>query len=184
MPTGLVIVDIQNDYFPGGNMALVGMDAAAKRASELLGAFRKNGLPLYHVQHLSVRPGATFFIPNTPGAEIHEAVKPIAGEPLIQKHFPNAFRDTQLLEKVRADGVDQLVICGAMSHMCIDATTRAAFDLGFKCTVIEDACATRDLSFHGQTIPAKDVHAAFMAALSVPYASVVANEDFIATIRS
>ncbi len=184
MTTALLIVDIQNDYFPGGNMALVGMDAAAEKASKLLETFRDKGLPLYHVQHLSIRPGATFFIPNTPGVEIHEAVKPKAGEPLIQKHFPNAFRGTQLLEKIRTDGIDQLVICGAMSHMCIDATTRAAFDLGFKCTVVEDACATRDLAFHGETVAAKDVHAAFMAALSVPYASVVSNEDFIATIQS
>lgn len=184
MKTALLIVDIQNDYFPDGNMALVEMDAAAAKASELLTAFRRHTLPRYHVQHLSIRPGATFFLPNTPGAEIHETVKPKSGETLIQKHFPNAFRDTKLLETVQADGVDHLVICGAMSHMCIDATTRAAFDLGFRCTVIEDACATRDLTFHGETVWAKDVHAAFMAALSVPYASVVSNEDFIATIRS
>ena len=183
MRTGLIIVDIQNDYFPGGNVALVGMEAAAEKASKLLETYRGKGLPLYHVQHLSVRPGATFFIPNTPGVEIHDAVKPRTGEPLIQKHFPNAFRDTQLLEKARADGIDQLVICGAMSHMCIDATTRAAFDLGFKCTVIEDACATRDLTFHGETVAAKDVHASFMAALSVPYARVVTTEDYMASMQ-
>jgi len=184
MKTGLVIVDIQNDYFTGGNMELVGMEAAAANASELLAHFRSAGGALYHVRHLSVRPGATFFLPDTPGAEIHETVKPKPGEPLVQKHFPNAFRETALLETVRKDGMDHLVICGAMSHMCIDATTRAAFDLGFKCTVIEDACATRDLTFHGERIAAEDVHAAFMAALSVPYASVVSTKDYMATIRS
>jgi nicotinamidase-related amidase len=110
-------------------------------------------------------------------------VKPEPGEPLVQKHFPNAFRETTLMEAVHKDGVEHLVICGAMSHMCIDATTRAAFDLAFKCTVIEDACATRDLTFRGERIAAEDVHAAFMAALSVPYASVVSAENFIATIR-
>lgn len=184
MKTGLVIVDIQNDYFTGGNMELVGIEAAAANASELLAHFRSAGGALYHLQHLSIRPGATFFLPDTPGAEIHETVKPKPGEPLVQKHFPNAFRETALLEAVRKDGVEHLVICGAMSHMCIDATTRAAFDLGFKCTVIEDACATRDLTFHGERIAAEDVHAAFMAALSVPYASVVSTKDYMATIRS
>ncbi len=183
MTTALLIVDIQNDYFSDGNMALVGMDAAAEKASKLLGTFRSEELPLYHVQHVSIRPGATFFIPNTHGVEIHEAVKPRAGEPLVQKHFPNAFRDTPLLEKVRADSVDELVICGAMSHMCIDATTRAAFDLGFKCTVVEDACATRDLTFQGETVAAKDVHAAFMAALSVPYARIVTAEDYTTAMQ-
>ena len=92
---------------------------------------------------------------------------------MIQKNFPNSFRDTVLLETLRDDDIERLVICGAMSHMCIDATTRAAFDLGFSCIVVSDACATRDLQFEGRTIPARDVHAAFMAALSVPYASVV-----------
>jgi nicotinamidase-related amidase len=183
MKTGLVIVDIQNDYFTGGNMELVGMESAAAKASELLARFRSDGLPVYHVQHLSVRPGATFFLPNTAGAEIHEAVKPKPDEPLVQKHFPNAFRETTLLEAVRKEDVEHLVICGAMSHMCIDATTRAAFDLGFKCTVIEDACATRDLAFHKERVLAKDVHAAFMAALSVPYASIVTAKDYKASMQ-
>jgi nicotinamidase-related amidase len=183
MKTALLLVDIQNDYFPGGKMELVGMEAAARRASELLATFRQIELPVYHIQHLSVRPGATFFLPGTVGAEIHEAVRPTEEEALIQKNFPNAFRETNLLHVLKAHGVGQLVICGAMSHMCIDATTRAAFDLGFRCTVVENACATRDLSFHDRKVPARDVHAAFMAALSVPYAVVTSTDDCIASLR-
>lgn len=173
MKSGLLLVDIQNDYFPGGSMELVSMQEAAETAAGVLGEFRNSQDCVYHVQHLSVRPGATFFIPGTEGAETHASVSPLEGEPVIQKNFPNSFRDTALLDRLRGDSVEHLVICGAMSHMCIDATTRAAFDLGFSCTVVSDACATRDLSFEDRTIAAKDVHAAFMAALSVPYASVV-----------
>ena len=173
MKTGLVLVDIQNDYFPGGSMELVSMESAAETAARILGEFRASRNPVYHIQHLSVRPGATFFIPGTEGAETHASVAPADDEPVIQKNFPNSFRDTALLDRLRDDGVEHLVICGAMSHMCIDATTRAAFDHGFSCTVVSDACATRDLRFEERTIAAKDVHAAFMAALSVPYASVV-----------
>lgn len=173
MKSGLVLVDIQNDYFAGGNMELVSMDAAAEMASVVLESFREQKKPIYHVQHLSTRQGATFFIPGTEGVKTHASVAPKDGESLIQKNFPNGFRDTALLETLRGDAVERLVICGAMSHMCIDATTRAAFDLGFSCTVISDACATRDLQFEGKTVPAKDVHAAFMAALAVPYASIV-----------
>jgi nicotinamidase-related amidase len=178
MKSGLVIIDIQNDYFTGGNMELVGMEDAAAKASELLARFRSDGLPLYHVQHLSIRPGATFFLPDTLGVEIHETVKPKAGEPLVQKHFPNAFRETTLLEAVRKDGVEHLVICGAMSHMCIDATTRAAFDLGFQCVVIDDACATRKLTYRGEVVAAEKVHAAFMGALSGTYATLVGAAQF------
>lgn len=171
--TGLVLVDIQNDYFPGGSMELVDMPAAAETAAGVLRSFRESANPVYHIQHVSVRPGATFFIPGTEGMETHTSVAPADGEPVIQKNFPNGFRDTPLLETLRGDAIEHLVICGAMSHMCIDATTRAAFDHGFSCTVVSDACATRDLQFEGRTITAGNVHAAFMAALAVPYATVV-----------
>ena len=174
MKTGLLLVDIQNDYFPGGNMELVSMDAAAQTAATVLARFRELGSPVCHVQHVSTRPGATFFLPGTEGVETHRSVEPMNGEPIIRKHFPNSFRDTGLLDTLKDAGIEGLVICGAMSHMCIDATTRAAFDYGFACTVVSDACATRDLQFEGRTIPAGDVHAAFMAALAVPYATVSA----------
>jgi nicotinamidase-related amidase len=172
MTTALVLVDIQNDYFPGGKMSLESMDAAAANAARLLAAFRERALPIVHVRHLSVRPGATFFVPGTAGADIHASVAPRAGEPVVAKNFPNAFRATDLESRLRAAGADHVVIAGAMSHMCIDATARAAFDHGFKCTVAEDACATRALEFDGRTLPARDVHAAFMAALAVPYAKI------------
>lgn len=173
MKTGLVLVDIQNDYFPGGSMELVGMDAAANTASTVLEQFRQRKNPVYHIQHISTRPGATFFVPGTEGMKTHASVASVEDEAVIQKNFPNSFRDTSLLETLRADKIEHLVICGAMSHMCIDATTRAAFDLGFSCTVVSDACATRDLQFQGETVSASNVHAAFMAALAVPYATVI-----------
>lgn len=181
MRTGLLLVDIQNDYFPGGKMELVSMEAAATRSAKILSAFREVSAPIYHVQHLSVHEGATFFIPGTEGVEINELVSAAKDEKLIQKHFPSAFRETGLLEAVKADDVGELVICGAMSHMCIDATTRAAFDLGLKCVVAEDACATRDLTFRDRTVAAADVHASFMAALSSPYAKVISTEEYLSS---
>jgi nicotinamidase-related amidase len=179
MPTALILIDIQNDYFPGGKMELVGMTRAAARAAEVLAAFRQAGRPRFHVQHLAQGPGATFFRPDTVGVEIHQSVRPLPGEPVIQKHYPNAFRDTGLREALISAGLEEVIICGAMSHMCIDATTRAAFDYGFQCTVIHDACASRDLVFEGLTIPAAQVHGAFMAALSMRYARIRSAQDFL-----
>jgi nicotinamidase-related amidase len=128
--------------------------------------------PVYHVQHLSTRPSTTFFLPNTAGIEIHPSVAPLPGEPVITKHFPNSFRETDLLERLKADGVSHLLVCGMMTSMCVDATVRAAFDLGFACTVVQDACATRDLTHDGETIPARQVHGAFLAALGAVYATI------------
>jgi nicotinamidase-related amidase len=173
----LVLVDLQNDYFPGGKMELIGIEDAAENALLLLTEFRKTKLPIIHIQHISAQPGATFFIPETAGAKINQLATPQEGEAVVVKNYPNSFRDTSLLEILRNVHIDDLVICGAMSHMCIDATTRAAFDLGFNCVVAEDACATKDLFFKNKVIKASEVHASFMAALSFPYAKVVPTRD-------
>jgi nicotinamidase-related amidase len=173
MTTALLIVDIQNDYFPGGAMEVVGADAAAAQASALLGSFRQRGRPVVHIQHISTRPGATFFLPDTRGAEIHASVHPAPGETVFRKNFPNSFRETPLLEHLRAGGTGQLVIAGMMTHMCIDTTTRAAADLGFKCFLAHDACATRALSFNGVQVPAESVQTAYMAGLNGLFARVL-----------
>ncbi len=165
MSTALLIVDIQNDYFPGGAMELFGATEAGNKAKMLLEAFRENGLPIIHIQHISLHPGATFFLPNTKGAEIHECVFPKEGETIIQKHFPSSFRNTSLLEHLQKNKITRLVIIGMMTHMCIDTTTRAAADLGFECLLVHDACATRALSFNGVSVSAENVHTSYIAAL-------------------
>ena len=106
-------------------------------------------------------------------------VSPVTGEIVVKKNYPNSFRGTELLEILKKTEKDTVVICGAMSHMCIDATTRAAFDYGFNCVVVvvEDACATMDLVFKNKTIKAPDVHASFMAALSGSYAQVLSTNE-------
>jgi len=175
--TALVIIDIQNDYFPGGAMELEGADAAGTKASEILKNFRERKLPVIHVQHLSVSPGSTFFIPGTRGAEIHAAVQPASGESVIEKNFPNAFRNTSLGENLERLGVNNLVVAGMMTHMCVDASVRQAADLGYKVTLLGDACATRAQSYGGETVPARQVHAAFLAALNGFYAKVVKTHE-------
>ncbi len=178
----LILVDLQNDYFPGGKMELAGIEAAAQNAQFLLNEFRKKELPIVHIQHISLPPNAFFFLPETDGAKINKKVTPQGGETVVQKNYPNSFRNTSLLEILKNANVDTLVICGAMSHMCIDATTRAAFDLGFNCVVAEDACATMDLVFQNKIIKAAEVHTSFMAALSFPYAKVVLTKDAVKNI--
>jgi len=182
MTRALLIVDIQNDYFLGGKMELEGTEPASLRAGELLAAFRKRGLPVIHVQHISVRPGATFFLPDTDGVKIHDNVAPAAHETVIQKHFPNSFRDTGLLEHLKQTGVGELVIAGMMTHMCVDATTRAAADFGFPCVLAHDACATRSLSFGPTRVPAEHVHCSFVSALSGAYATVKSASDLASSL--
>jgi nicotinamidase-related amidase len=172
MSKALVLIDLQNDYFPGGRMELVGADAAVRQAAGLLEAFRARSLPVLHIQHLSKRAGATFFLPGTQGAEIHSAVRPGAGERVFVKHFPSAFRETDLQAALRELGVSQPVFAGMMTHLCVDTTVRAAADLGFQCALAHDACATRNLKFGERKVSAEDVQVAYLAALNGSFASV------------
>lgn len=165
MKNALLVIDVQNDYFPGGRMELVNPLAAARNAYELLQCFREHGLFHVHIQHVATKPGATFFLPGDRGADIHESVAHFEGEPLVIKHHPNAFRETRLEEMLRANGIERVIITGMMTHMCVDATARAAADLGYKVIVVQDACATRDLKYEETVIPAELVHKAFLAAL-------------------
>ena len=184
MNTALLLVDIQLDYYPGGRMEVVGAVEAGLAAGRLLSLFRQRNLPLVHIRHISTRPDATFFLPNTVGTEFHESVSPLPGETIIEKHFPNSFRETSLREYLDGCGIRELVICGMMSHMCIDATVRAAFDGGYSCIVAHDACAARGLTFNGVDIPAAHVHGAYMAALGAVYAKVAGVDKIIGMITS
>jgi nicotinamidase-related amidase len=180
--TALVIIDVQNDYFPGGKMSLVGSVEASQKAKELLEYYRLHHMPVIHIKHIALQAGATFFLPDTKGAEIYSAVIPKDGEKIITKHYPNSFRETDLLAHLKSKGITSLVICGMMTDVCVDATVRASMDLGFNNTVIGDACATRDRELGTETIKASEINEAFLAGMSALdglYAKVMTTEQYL-----
>lgn len=179
--TALILVDIQNDYFDGGRWTLSRMDQAADNAANVLAHARKTGDMIVHIRHEIPSDTAPFFRPGSQGAEIHPKVAPQTGEEVILKHRPNSFLNTSLHDTLASRGISSLVIIGAQSQMCIDATTRAATDLGYKVTVVHDACAARDAEFDGVAVPAAQVHAAFMSGLSGTYATVVDCAGYLAS---
>jgi nicotinamidase-related amidase len=183
MKTALIVIDVQKDYFPGGKYPLVNPEAAARKAYQLLQCFREHNGYHVHIQHISKEPDATFFISGDRGTDIHDLAAHFEGEPIVYKHEPNSFLNTNLLELLQSWDVKRVVICGMMTHMCVDATARAASDLGFDVIVAEDACATRDLTFGGTTVPADHVHKAFLAALK-SYGKVMKSEEILALLAA
>jgi nicotinamidase-related amidase len=179
----LILVDIQNDYFPGGKWTLSGVDAAADNAARLLADAREKGDLVVHIRHEFTKPDAPFFVAGSDGARIHDKVINQGDEVVVLKHYVNSFRETELKELLDSNGITDLTITGAMSHMCVDGITRAAADFGYKPTVIHDACASRDLEFNGVHIPAAHAHAAFMAALGFAYANLQSTADYLAAVR-
>ena len=164
----LLIIDIQDFYFPGGAMPLVAPEAAAACTAKLLADWRMDGRPVIHVGH---RAGS--------GAGFHRDVAPLEGERIVMKSEVSCFNGTTLFEDLKAAGVTTLVICGMQTHMCVEGAVRAAYDLGFDVVLVADACATRDLSFGDTTVPAAAVHAATLATLQGTYAEVMGSEQVL-----
>src|SRR4051794_17745520 len=129
-PRTLLIIDIQRDYFSGGGYPLVEPEAAAEAARRVLDSFRDAGEPVIHMKHVWDEPDAEFMRPGTEGIEIHPTVAPADGELVLEKTSPNSFLGTALEEELRERGATELVVAGMMSSMCVDATVRAAADLG------------------------------------------------------
>jgi nicotinamidase-related amidase len=181
MKTALLIIDIQKDYFPGGKHPLVNPLKAAQKAYMILQCFREQGRHHVHIQHISKEPEATFFISGDRGTDIHDSVAHFEGEPIVYKHEPNSFLHTNLLELLKSWEIQRVIITGMMTHMCVDATARAASDLGFQVIIAEDACATRDLKYGDTIISADYVHKAFLAALQ-SYGKVMKSDEIIALL--
>lgn len=176
----IVVVDLQNEYLSTGKLPLVGIEPALANAARIIAAARAKGDLLIHVRHEVATPDAPVFVPESDGVQIIPAVAPVEGEPVVVKNYPNSFRDTGLKPMLDERGVEELVVIGAMSHMCVEATSRAAADLGYPVTVVHDACATMDLEFGGTVIPAAHVHATAMAALAFAYASITTTDAYLA----
>jgi nicotinamidase-related amidase len=174
----LIVIDLQRDYFPGGGFPLPDIERAVARAAVLIDLFRMHRLPVVHIRHLEKDAAVGFLLEGTEGSEIEPRVSPAGQDLLVTKHWPNAFRETTLGRILHVLGARELVFCGAMSNMCVDATVRAAFDHGFRCVVVEDACAASELEFGGEKLGAQAVHGAFMAALASAYGEVVDLKTF------
>ena len=162
--TALLLIDIQEFYFPGGRLPLENPEAASEKAALVLKLFRDQKLPVIHIQHYG-------------GSPIHSNVAPLPGEKVITKQEANAFDRTDLLEYLKSLHVKRLVLCGMQTHMCLEAATRAAYDYGFNCVVVQDACATRALKWGDRTVSAADVHASTLASIDRFYGKVVNAAD-------
>jgi nicotinamidase-related amidase len=153
--TALLIIDIQTFYFPGEGPGLINAEQASLVAKEVLQIFRDNKLLVVHVQHYTKK--------NYP---IHKNVEPLTTEKVITKSEVNSFLGTDLLEYLKENKINRLVIIGMQTQMCLEAAVRAAHDYGFECIVVRDACATRDLKFGDKTVKAEDVQTAVLSTLS------------------
>lgn len=153
--TALLIVDIQNFYFPGDGPGLVNAEPASLNAKEILEVFRENNQLVVHIRHKADK-----------GFEINKNVEPVSNEKVIAKEEVNSFQKTDLLKYLKNNKINRLVIIGMQTQMCVEAAIRAGHDFGFECIVIHDACATRDVKFNGKIVKAEDVQTSILATIT------------------
>jgi len=165
--TALILIDIQAFYFDTTRAPLTGREEASLQAGKMLEHFRETGQEVVHIKHKG-------------GGEIHDHVKPLPEETIFIKEHVSCFRETPLLEHLQSEGIKRIVIAGMMTHMCVEAATRAADDLGFETVLIHDACATRDLTFEDRVIAAQDVHFSTLSTLKA-YATIKSTGEYLGT---
>lgn len=163
----LLVIDVQNFYFPGGRSELAEPEKAAEKALTAIQAARETGNPVIYIQHKSAS-----------GMEINEMVKPLPGEKIFVKEEVNSFLGTGLKDYIDGLATDTLVICGMQTQMCVEAAVRAAHDFGYHVFLLHDACATRNLKFGDREVTAADVHASTLAAMK-SYATVLSVAEWL-----
>lgn len=177
MKRALILIDIQNIYFTEGGYRLNNPEIAAEKAGKLLLYFRQKKLPIIHVKHLFDNTGYQETVDYL--RDFHPCVTPVSEEIVIEKHHPSSFLGTELQVVLKSQGIQELVIAGMMSHMCIDTTVRAAQDYGYQVTLIEDACTTKSLLYHDEILEADLIHKVIMASLQPVFAKVIATDTFV-----
>lgn len=163
----LLIIDIQEFYFPGGFSELHEPEVAAKNAAKVLEEFRQNGELVVHIQHKTDTQMA-----------ISPIVKPTEKEKIVVKSEVSCFNGTGLQEFLKEDSITNLVIVGMQTHMCVEGATRAGYDLGYKIELISDACTTKDLKWNDKVISWEKVHFSTLSTLK-SYAEIFTFDEWI-----
>lgn len=176
--TALVPIDVQQAF----DLPASSNPAMETQGLRLLDAWRAAGLPLVHVRHDSIKPGSPF-APGLPGNALRPGFEPQGAEPLVTKSVNSAFIGTDLELRLRRLGVEQVVLFGLTTDMCVSTTARMAANLGYRTVVVGDATACFDLAGpDGRRVAAADIHRAHLATLHAEFATVVATDEVLAAL--
>lgn len=178
MKQALLVIDVQNDYFYQGKMELELPQEALYQINKVEEFFIANNLPIVYIQHIKDQENADFFKRGTRGSLLHEELRVDSSSIIMEKQYPNSFFKTNLIEILKSLKIEQVVITGMMTHMCIDSTTRASKELGYNPIVLSDATATKKLTFQNFEVTAEKVQLSFLSALE-NFSQVITTEHYL-----
>ncbi|GAA5809424.1 hypothetical protein MFLAVUS_002832 [Mucor flavus] len=182
MSEALIVVDVQNDYFPDGKLPTCSPIETAKACAQLIQKFRQDGKEVVFIKHVMLDSQVKeypFFIKGTHGVEIHDIVKPLPTEKIISKHAVSGFVGTDLKEYLTSKGVKKLVVVGMMIHNCVNATVYSSIEEGFPCIVVDEAVNTVDQPYDGELVKAQDIKKAFLAGIQFSFSKVYKLQDVL-----
>ena len=177
--TALILIDIQKGFFDLSYWGNRNNNDAEKNAGEILAAWRKKGLPIFHVKHNSTNPKSKLF-PGQSGNDIQDVVKPQGTEPVIAKNVNSAFIGTDLKERLDKQNIKSLVIVGLTTDHCVSTTVRMAGNFGYETYLISDATATFEKTDKtGNKIPADVIHNIHLTSLDGEFATVTTTKEIL-----
>lgn len=185
--TAVIVIDFQNEYFPGGRMVIPDGASALQNTRRLIQAADAKGIRVIHVQHV-LPAGAPLFAEGGKTVQFHPDMQPRAGDTVVQKDNVSVFAGASaaVMDKALKDaGIDTLIVTGLMTHACVSGAARdaAAAPRGYRVIVSSDATATRDLELAtGATINHKTLHAASLATLEDTYGDVMTTDAIIGLV--
>jgi nicotinamidase-related amidase len=179
--SALIVIDVQKAFDHPRWGRRNNPDAEANVAS-LLNGWRRSGRPIIHIQHKNTTPGR-LFSEGEPGFEVKPEAAPNDGEPVLYKHVNSAFIGTDLEQRLRAQGIETVVICGITTDHCVSTTTRMAGNLDFAAVIVSDATATFERTGpDGRYWSAEDMHDTALASLNQEFAEVETTDTLLGTL--
>lgn len=185
--TAVLVIDFQNEYFPGGRMVIPDGGSALENTRRLIKAADAKGIRVIHVQHV-LPAGAPLFAEGGKTVQFHPDMQPRTGETVVQKDNVSVFAGASaaVMDKtLKEAGIDTLIVTGLMTHACVSGAARdaAAAPRGYRVIVSSDATATRDLQLAtGTRIDHKTLHAASLATVEDTYGDVMTTDAIIGLV--
>jgi nicotinamidase-related amidase len=182
MKRALLVIDVQNEYFPGGLLPVSYPQGSMENILNVIETAQLNGVMVIVIQHTAPQPGSKTFVKDSWGWTLHDSIKNNGYDYLIEKNLPGSFTGTNLEDILKENGIDTVAISGYMTQMCCDTTARQAFHLGYSVEFLSDATGTLDISNYAGKVTAEELHRSILVTQAMRFSKVLSTDDWIKSL--
>ena len=179
MKRALLVIDVQNEYFPGGQLPITSPHPHFANILRAMDSASASGTPVVVIQHTFARPDAPYFRRDTPGWALHPEVAARPRDLWIEKNLPGSFTGTDLEAWLRSRDIDKVAVAGYMTHMCCDTTARQAAHLGLSVEFLGDATGTLAVENSAGSASAEEMHRSILCAQQMMISEVLNTDPWL-----